>query len=84
MTRDITFKTLEVRVEYTYFPAEPPYKYDGDLAGNPGKDDKVEISSVQIRIYKNTRKCITSFFEETGLIYALEEQLLKEIHEEND
>jgi hypothetical protein len=83
MKRDITFKTLGVRVEYTYFPAEPPYKYDADLAGYPGSDDKVEISSVYIRVTNHTVS-LTSFFEETGLIYALEEQLLKEIHEEND
>jgi len=83
MTRDIIFKTLEVCVEYTYFPAEPPYKYDGDLAGNPGTDAKVDISSIYIPMADN-RVILTSFFEETGLIYALEEQLLKEIHEEND
>ena len=83
MKRDITFKTLEVRVEYTYFPVEPPYKYDADLAGNPGTDDKVDISSISIRNRVMTIP-LTSFFEETGLIYALEEQLLKEIREEND
>jgi hypothetical protein len=83
MKRDITFKTLELRVEYSYFPGEPPYKYDADLAGYPGSDDKIEISSVYIRITNHTVN-LTSFFEETGLIYTLEEQLLKEIHEEND
>jgi len=83
MTRDIIFKTLEVCVEYTYFPAEPPYKYDGDLAGNPGSDAKVDISSISIRNRVMTIS-LTSFFEETGLIYQLEEQLIKEIQAEND
>jgi len=83
MTRDIIFKTLEVCVEYTYFPAEPPYKYDGDLAGNPGTDAKVDISSIYLRLL-NITIGLTSFFEETGLIYQLEEQLIKEIQAEND
>jgi hypothetical protein len=81
--RSITFKTLDVTVEYEYIPGEPPDKYDGDMAGYPGIDSKLEISSVYIRLRKAILP-LTSFFEESGLIYKLEEQLKKELDEEDD
>ena len=83
MKRDITFKTLELRVEYTYFPGEPQEKYSGDLDGYPGSESKVEISSVYIRVANHTI-ILTSFFEEAGLIYQLEEQLIQEIELEKE
>jgi len=75
--RTITFNTLEVTVEYDYIPAVLP---DND---NPGADSKVEISKVYISVYMQNIP-LTSFFEESGLIYKLEEQLKKELDEEDD
>jgi hypothetical protein len=76
-TRDITFNTLEVTVEYDYTPAVPS---DND---NPGDDSKVEISSIYIYL-REAILPLTSFFEESGLIYKLEEQLKKELDKDND
>ena len=80
----ITFNTLEVHVEYIYIPGESQERYSGNLDGYPGSTPKVDISSVYLRVNKNYTVSLTSFFEETGLIYKLEDQLLKEIEEEND
>lgn len=82
--RTIIFNTLELRVEFEYIPGEPQERYSGDLDGYPGSDSKVEISSVYIRVNGNYSVPLTSFIEESGLIYKLEEQLKKEIEEEND
>lgn len=80
--KDITFNTLEVTVEYDYIPAEPQQKYSGDLDGYPGADSKVEISSVYIHQLFQSDIPLTSFFEESGLMYKLEEQLKKELDDD--
>jgi len=82
--KDITFNTLEIRVEYTYTLAEPQQKHSGDLDGYPGSDSSVEISDIYLRVNGNYTVKLLSFFEESGLIYKLEEQLKKELDEEND
>jgi hypothetical protein len=85
--RNVTFNTLEVMVEYDYIPAEPQQKYSGDLDGYPGADSKVEISSVYIHQFYprfEDDMSLTSFFEESGLMYKLEEQLKQEIDKGDD
>lgn len=73
----MTFNTLCIKVDFQYIPAEPS---DGDY---PGADSKVEISEVYFWL-RPVKIPLTSFFEESGLMYKLEEQLKKELDEEDD
>ena len=71
MRKSITFLTLEIEVEFDYQPEEKQVRYYPDGSGYPGCDAKVEISNIYFK-----GDDVTSFFEESGLIYRIEEQLL--------
>jgi len=75
MRKSITFLTLEIEVEFDYQPEEKEVRTlsNGD-PGYPGYPASVEISNIYFK-----GDDITSFFEESGLIYKLEEQILTEI-----
>ena len=75
----VNFKTLDVEVSFEHFPPEPPIKMYENGDGYPGSQEKIEISTIE---YKGEN--ITSFFEETGLIYQLEAELLTQINSEQD
>jgi len=79
MRKSITFLTLEIEIEFDYQPEEKEVRTlsNGD-PGYPGYPASVEVSNVYIG-----KTDITSFFEEIGLMYRLEEQILKEIINSN-
>ena len=71
MRKSITFLTLEIEVEFDYQPEEKQVRYYPDGSGYPGCDAKVEISNIYFK-----ENDVTSFFEESGLIYKVESELL--------
>ena len=79
MKQSIKFKTLEVEVEFDYTPLEEEVKYYENGDGYPGCNSKLEISNVYY-----CKNDITSFFEETGLIYLLECTLLESLFNKDE
>lgn len=75
----LTFKTLPLEVEFDYIPGEERVNNYGDGSGYPGSPASVEISNIYTNIFvtKEWNFDITSFFEENGLIYKLEEVILE-------
>lgn len=66
------FKDLDVKVEYDYQPEEPQVRYYKDDSGYPGCDASLEVSKV---FHQGVD--ITAFFENVGLIYDLESEILE-------
>ena len=75
----IGFKELDVEVEYDYQPEEKEVRYYSDGSGYPGCAASLEICNVW-----HEGVDITAFFEEAGLIYQLEEQVMKNLNNRDD
>lgn len=81
MRTTLTFKTLPLEIEFEYIPGEERTMNYGDGNGYPGCGPKVDIARIYFKDYYSDIN-ITSFFEETGLIYEIEEAILNELEKE--
>ena len=75
MKRTIIFKSLEMIVDYHYYPAERCIKYDSNLEGYPGYPSTVLINNVF-----HAKEEINKFIDEMDWWSTLEE-LIREIEE---
>lgn len=78
MKRTITFKSLEMVVDYHYYPAERCIRYDSNLEGYPGYPSTVLINNVY-----HAGEEINKFIDEIDWWSALEE-IIKEIEADED
>ena len=78
MKRTITFKSLEMVVDYHYYPAERCIRYDNNLEGYPGYPSIVLINNVY-----HAGEEINKFIDEMDWWSALEE-IIKEIEADED
>lgn len=78
MKRTITFKSLEIVVDYHYYPAERCIRYDSNLEGYPGYPSTVLINNVY-----HAREEINKFIDEMDWWSTLEE-MIKEIEADEE
>ena len=78
MKRTITFKSLEMVVDYHYYPAERCIRYDSNLEGYPGYPSTVLINNVY-----HAGEEINKFIDEMDWWSTLEE-IIKEIEADEE
>lgn len=78
MKRTITFKSLEMIVDYHYYPAERCIRYDSNLEGYPGYPSTVLINNVY-----HAGEEINKFIDKMDWWSTLEE-MIKEIEADEE
>ena len=80
MKRTITYKSLEMEIDYFYYPAERCIRYDSNLDGYPGYPSTVLINNVF-----HAKENINKFIDEMDWWDTLEELIIEiEADEDNN